>query len=333
MAVTSWPACAAFGTGLRVTSPRGIKGMRVLAHIHTFNDADIIDRTIEALQQQTRKVDGILVVDNASTDGTLDRPSIRYTTVLRHMENRGTSGTVYSGLKYALEHEYDWVWVFDADSIPEPEALQKLLDLFATFPQKAQDQTAFLACIHYNVQDGVEQHAGVFTERGFRRVSPAPHERYYPCHVVIWSGCLYRTEALRQIGLPNPDYMLDWGEGEYGYRIMMAGYTGFVYRDAVLHHNIRGYTSLTSITRKVGPATLRFREFAPIRCYYTCRNPIYFALYDVSSGHIRLFLDAARRVFPLTLNFVLRPRNHGRQIRACLRGLWHGFTGNITARY
>jgi len=50
--------------------------MRVLAHIHTFNDADIIDRTIESVQRQTRPVDGILVVDNASTDGTLDRPSL-----------------------------------------------------------------------------------------------------------------------------------------------------------------------------------------------------------------------------------------------------------------
>ena len=37
--------------------------MRVLAHIHTFNDADIIDRTIESVLKQTRPVDGILVVD------------------------------------------------------------------------------------------------------------------------------------------------------------------------------------------------------------------------------------------------------------------------------
>lgn len=307
--------------------------MRVLAHIHTFNDADIIDRTIEAILRQTRPVDGIVVVDNASTDDTLDRPSVKHATVLRHTENRGTSGTVYSGLRFALEHDYDWVWVFDADSMPAPDALEKLLALFASFSTETQEKTAFLACIHYNIQDGVEQHAGAFDQHGFKRLNPAPHERYYPCHVVIWSGCLYRVPALRQMGLPNPDYMLDWGEGEYGYRIMTAGYKGFVYRDAVLHHNIRGHTSLTSVTVKVGPATLRFREFAPICCYYTCRNPIYFALYDAAGGRFRLFLNAARRVFPLTLNFMVRPRNHGQQIRACLRGLWDGFTGKITARY
>jgi hypothetical protein len=49
--------------------------MRVLAHVHTFNVSGVIGKTIEALLRQTRPVDGILVVDNASTDGTLDRPS------------------------------------------------------------------------------------------------------------------------------------------------------------------------------------------------------------------------------------------------------------------
>ena len=63
--------------------------MRVLTHIHTFNDADIIDRTIAAVRRQTRPVDGILVVDNASTDGTLDRPSLQHATILRNRENLG----------------------------------------------------------------------------------------------------------------------------------------------------------------------------------------------------------------------------------------------------
>ena len=179
----------------------------------------------------------------------------------------------------------------------------------------------------------MEQHAGVFTERGMKRVSPRPEDRLYPCHVVIWSGCLYRVAALREIGLPNPDYVLDWGEGEYGYRIMKAGYRGFVYRDAVMRHNTRGHTSVTVVRKKLGPARLPFIELAPIRCYYSCRNPLYFALYDAAGQRFRLFLSAARRVFPLALNFVLRPSSHGAHIRACLRGLWHGLTGNITARY
>ena len=284
--------------------------------------------------RQTRPVDGILVVDNASTDDTLERPSVKNAMVLREVENGGTSGAVHSGLQFALEHKYDWIWIFDADSLPEPDGLEKLLDLYAGLPRIMQGETAFLACLHYNVQDGIPQFAGVFTERGFTHATLEEGKRYYPCHVCIWSGCLYRLDAVRQIGSPNADYVLDWGEGEYGYRVMKAGYKGFICLDAVLKHNIRGHMSLHTVkVVKLGPATWRFREFPPIRCYYYCRNPVYFALYDAAQGRIRLLRGAARRVLSLTLNFLLRPRHHGAQIRACLRGLWHGITGNIVARY
>jgi hypothetical protein len=34
----------------------------------------------------------------------------------------GASGAIRVGFAYALEHGFDWSWVFDADSVPEPEA-------------------------------------------------------------------------------------------------------------------------------------------------------------------------------------------------------------------
>ena len=307
--------------------------MRVLAHIHTFNDADIIDRTIEGVLRQTRPVDGILLVDNASIDGTLDRPSVRNTTVLRHSENLGTSGAVHSGFSFALQHGYDWIWVFDADSIPEPDALEKLLTLYSEWPSSQQNETAFLACRPRHQGNNQPDYRSVFSSRGFVHADPEFGRSYYPCHVAIWSGCLYRLAAVCRVGMPNPDYVLDWGEGEYGYRVMKAGYKGFVCKEAILNHDIRGYPSLTSIKVKLGPLTLNFRELAPIRCYYTCRNPLYFALYDSVQERLCLFQSMARLVLPLTLNFVVRPYGHSAQLRACLRGLWHGLTGNVTARY
>ncbi len=324
--------------------------MRVLAHIHTFNDADIIDRTIEAVLRQTRPVDGILVVDNGSTDGTLEQASLKHATILRHPKNLGTSGAVLSGISYALEHDYDWIWVFDADSIVRPDALERLLALFSGWPASRREEVGFLACLPFNQNDGVPRHGGVFTRYGLALAKPMPGKRHYPCHVTIWSGVLYRVAAIRQIGLPNADYVLDRGEDEYGYRVMKAGYKGFIHQDAVLQHNIRGNPSLTVVDRKLGPATLRFYEFPPIRCYYTCRNTLYFALYEAAQGRFGLLHGAVWRVRPsperpglmrgaawrvlfLTLNFVVRPRNHGKQILACLRGIWHGVTGNIGARY
>jgi rhamnopyranosyl-N-acetylglucosaminyl-diphospho-decaprenol beta-1,3/1,4-galactofuranosyltransferase len=307
--------------------------MRILAHIHTFNDADVIDQTIAALLRQTRPVDGILVVDNASTDGTLDRPSLADVDVLRHDDNLGTSGAIHSGFEYALAHGYDSIWLFDADSVPEPDALEKLLDLYASWPKRLQDETAFLTCLHFNVADGVPRYGGMFTESGLAPNTPKPEESVFPCHFTVWSGCLYRLAAVREIGLPNANYVLDWGEGEYGYRVMKAGYKGFIHRDAVLHHNIRGYASVRPATIQRGARNVTVYEFPPIRCYYSCRNMLYFMLYEFGRGQRRVFLRSLLRPAKLTLSYLVRPWNHGKHLVACVRGIWHGVTGNIAARY
>lgn len=306
---------------------------RVLAHVHTFNDADIIDATISALQRQTRPVDGILVVDNASSDGTLDQPSVKDAAVLRHAENLGTSGAVNSGFRYALEHGYDWIWLFDADSVPEPDALEKLLDCYSSLPVETQGMTAFLACLPCNMDSGLQAHAAVFTKRGFSQLAPAADERCYPCNITIWSGCLYRTAAVSRIGLPNPDYVLDWGEFEYAYHVMKKGYKAFVNQQAKLYHNIRGAGSLVSSEMKCGPFKITVFDFPPIRCYYLARNTFYFALHDAERVQFDILWKQGVSVLLLTLKFWLRGRTHSANVRACLHGIWHGLTGNVKARY
>ncbi len=307
--------------------------MRVLALIFSFNDADVIEQTIAAISRQTRPVDEILLVDNASTDGTLERPSLKNVTVLRHQENMGASGAICSGFRYALERDYDWIWTFDADAAPEPDALEKLLDLCAGLPRSLQDETAFIACQHRNARDGMPMHSRVFGRFGLTPARPAPEQHYYPCHVTTWSGRLYRLAAVRQIGPPNPDYFLDWGEAEYGYRVMKAGYKGFTCRDAVHHHDIRGYASVRPVEIKRGGATVTVLQFPPLRCYYTARNRLYLVLYDFAEVRPWMILRVMLQLSIMTAKLLLRPRTHGAQIPAFFRGIWHGITGNITARY
>lgn len=327
-----------------------LTAMRVLAHIHTFNSADIIDQVITALLRQTHPVDEILVVDNGSSDDTLNRPSLRHATVLPHRENLGTSGAVRAGFTYALEQGFDWIWVFDHDSLPEPDALEKLLGLYAEWPQDLREETACLGCLAINQVDGRPFHASVLTRLGRVVVEPQPGQRYYPFHVTIWSGSLYRLAAVREVGMPNPDYVLDWGENEYGHRVTTAGYKSFLDQHAVMKHNIRGDQSLQPSAVSFGPLKLTFYDDPPIRCYYLCRNTLYFTLYDYAERRFGILSGALWRVRPapgrpgllrgvawrisfFTMNFLLRPRRHSAQVAACCRGIWHGLTGNIAARY
>jgi GT2 family glycosyltransferase len=117
---------------------------------------------------------------------------------------------------------------------PEPNALEQLLWSLCRLAAGPAPSDWCLACLPINQVDGRPLHANVLTRLGQVVVEPEPGRRYYPFHVTIWSGCLYRLAAVRNIGLPNPDYVLDWGENEYGHRLTSTGYRAFVDQHAVM---------------------------------------------------------------------------------------------------
>lgn len=304
--------------------------MRVLAHIHTFNDAAIIGRAITAVRAQTRAVDGILVVDNASRDGTLDQPELQQVTVLRHRENRGTSGAVLSGMQFALEQGYDWIWLFDADSHPEPDALEKLLDFFGRLPASERERCFFLACGAV----GEAAHPPMVFAEVDGMPAPMPVGEADPhCDCVLWSGTLYRMAAVAKVGLPEADYFADWGELEYGYRGWRCGFTGFLVREAVLRHDVGRRPGMAFREWRLGPLKLLTCEAAPLRCYYFVRNSIYFWLYDCKHRRLRTAAHVILVAIGFTMSFVLRPLRRRRQLIGALRGLRDGLTMHIERRY
>jgi GT2 family glycosyltransferase len=309
--------------------------MKTLALIFSFNDADVIGQTIAAIASQTRAVDEILVVDNASTDGTLEQPGVKTTAVIRNPENLGASGAVCVGFRYALEHGYDWVWTFDADAAPEPDALEKKQSLFAGWPADVQDATGFIACLHRNARDGAPlyHHSRVLTRYGWRAIKPAHGRRYHQCDFTTWSGCLFRLAAVRQIGLPNADYFADFGEAEYGYRLLKAGYNGFMYEDAVHNHNTRGYASLRPVAVKRGGRTVTVLQVPPLRCYYGARNRLYLILYEYAELRPWMIGRVFYQLTVIAAKLMVRPRANRAQIPAFFRGVWDGLSGNIVARY
>src|SRR5258707_6179442 len=95
------------------------------------NAAKALPRQLEVLLLQTHPLQEIIVVDNASTDGTSAMLAERYpqVTVLRMKENVGAAGAWARGLSYAaLEKQHEWVWSFDDDSVPNAFVLANLLD-------------------------------------------------------------------------------------------------------------------------------------------------------------------------------------------------------------
>jgi rhamnosyltransferase len=307
--------------------------MRILAHIHTMNDAAVIEQALEGLRRQTRQPDAILIVDNASTDGTLDRTFPETATIIRNSENLGTSGTVLAGFAHALEHGFEWIWIFDADSVPEPEALESLLAFFERLPPEKQERVCFLAGWPLTATGEVKQQP-IRLERPMLEFVPLASDREFTeCDCMIWSGTLFRMAAVDQIGLPTGDYVLDIAEIEYGYRARRLGFTSYIVHDSLIRHDVGRDAGAAHRVLRLGPMSLKLYELSPHRCYYSIRNMIYFWLYQYKPLPMNAVVRAISRSLVFSLGFAVRPVSHRRHLIACLRGGWDGLMGHIERRY
>lgn len=100
------------------------------AVVVTYNRRAMLEKCIQALLAQTASCD-ILIVDNASTDGTGEWVST-LTDQRIHCRNTGSNlggaGGFNVGMRWAVEAGYSRVWVMDDDCLPNPDALEKLLE-------------------------------------------------------------------------------------------------------------------------------------------------------------------------------------------------------------
>ena len=114
---------------IRVT----LKQVAVNAVIVTFNRKELLERCIQAILNQTYSVKNIVIIDNASTDGTdkllkeldyLDNEKILYR---RLSTNIGGAGGFHEGMKFAHSLRQDWCWIMDDDVIPATDCLEELV--------------------------------------------------------------------------------------------------------------------------------------------------------------------------------------------------------------
>ena len=108
----------------------------VVAVVVTWNRHDLLLEVLSALRSQTVPVSRVVVVDNASTDGTAEtlRAQGEDVVTVTARTNTGGAGGFAIGIRRALELGCDAVWLMDDDTVPEPEALAALVRARGEFP-------------------------------------------------------------------------------------------------------------------------------------------------------------------------------------------------------
>ena len=88
--------------------------MKLLIIIPAYNEAESLRGVIECLRSTCPQYDYIIVNDG-STDGTMELCEENNYNIINHTANEGLSGAIHTGMKYAIENGYDAALQFDAD--------------------------------------------------------------------------------------------------------------------------------------------------------------------------------------------------------------------------
>ena len=112
---------------------------RVVAVIVTYNRRDLLLEALAAVRGQQCPPDQVIVVDNASADGTADAVRAEFPEIkLAELgANYGGAGGFAYGMAAALADGADLIWAMDDDTIPEPGALGALLAARARYQGRA----------------------------------------------------------------------------------------------------------------------------------------------------------------------------------------------------
>ena len=108
---------------------------KILVIIVTYNGMKWADRCFSSLEASTYRPD-VYVVDNGSTDGTLEYVKTHFpsVTLVENRSNLGFGQANNIGLQFALDHGYDYVYLMNQDAWVMPDTLRSLVGLMDSHP-------------------------------------------------------------------------------------------------------------------------------------------------------------------------------------------------------
>lgn len=226
------------------------KEIRIACIIVTYNRKKYLKRCLEAVDHQTFKPKTVYIVDNASTDGTIDSvkkwgfynrkiDDITYKYVL-NKKNEGGAGGFYLGMKTAFgDAFYDGFWVMDDDGEPDTDCLKELVKFFPI--------RDYIAPIVLSDED--RNTCSFIPEKKYKDIcEQADSQGIIESWASPFNGILYSHKLVGKVGFPKKE-MFIWGdEINYQIRAEKAGFHRMTNIRAIHYHPKDRQTSVCNDT-------------------------------------------------------------------------------------
>lgn len=194
------------------------------AVIVTFNRKKLLLEAVTALLNQTESPQKIIIIDNASSDGTelalssanlLNNPIIDYH---RLTTNVGGAGGFYEGVKIAEKYNFDWLSLSDDDAIFHDDYFTEMDNAVVSNP----DVKAFAGTVKLvdgRIQFDQRMRLRNWTWLGELRTNPDEYDKDFDIDLLTFCGAFINMKIIRQIGLPEKGFFIWHDDIEYSIRI------------------------------------------------------------------------------------------------------------------
>lgn len=222
----------------------------VITVVVTHNRRDLLTEALDAIAAQTRRPDVLIVVDNASTDGTpaLVRERFPDVDLVELGTNTGGAGGFAAGIARALDTSVPetggagghtaLIWLMDDDTVPEPGALAALADA----RERAPGNPALVASrvLWTDGRDHPMNTPRVKPGASRAELAAAAEAGCRPVRSASFVSVLVDAAAVRERGLPVADYFLWNDDFEFTTRLL-RGRTGLYCPASVVVHKTRTF--------------------------------------------------------------------------------------------
>lgn len=206
--------------------------MKIGAVVVTYNRLELLKECLQTFINQTRKPDYLIIVNNASTDGTEDylndwdkkNKQVINSIVINSNTNSGGSGGFYTGMKKAMELNVDWLWVSDDDAMLEDNIFSEMEKYIKT---SNLDLSAVSTSVINNGQIDFD-HRHRKTNQFIRyKFKPVPESEYkknvFEIDAFSYVGTMMNVQKLKKVGLVNKGFFLWHDDKEHSWRLSEVG--------------------------------------------------------------------------------------------------------------
>lgn len=198
--------------------------MKLGVVIVTYNRLELLKECIIACINQKEEFEKILVINNASTDGTkeyLENLNYKNIEIVNSRENLGGAGGFHLGIDRATSYDLDYLLLIDDDAMLDCNYNKEIIKYM-----KKNDTNicAYSGIVKTNnvIQFEHRRHL----HNGFKCTNSTPDEynlEYFDYDLSTFCGLYISMDIIKKIGLPNKEFFIWFDDTEYSLRIREYG--------------------------------------------------------------------------------------------------------------